>query len=88
MTCGPGKLCRRGLARKLIFGSFRVSFPGGENKKADAGCVLRTEAVHEGSVVEKQCNFIREKKQCKGRGVVTRICLHIWQMEQLSRTDM
>ena len=61
---------------------------GGENKKADAGCVLRTEAVHEGSVVEKQCNFIREKKQCKGRGVVTRICLHIWQMEQLNRTDM
>jgi len=61
---------------------------GGENKKADAGCVLRTEAVHEGSVVEKQCNFIREKKQCKGRGVVTRICLHIWRMEQLNRTDM
>ena len=60
---------------------------GGENKKADAGCVLRTEAVHEGSVVEKQCIFQR-KKQCKGRDVVTRIRLHIWRMEQLIRTDM
>ena len=60
---------------------------GGENKKADAGRVLRTKAVHEGSVVEKQCIFQR-KKQCKGRGVVTRICLHIWRMEQLIRTDM
>ena len=60
---------------------------GGENKKADAGRVLRTKAVHEGSVVEKQCIFQR-KKQCKGRDVVTRIRLHIWRMEQLIHTDM
>ena len=56
---------------------------GGENKKADAGRVLRTKAVHEGSVVEKQCIF-----QSKGRDVVTRIRLHFWRMEQLIRTDM